>query len=401
MNRRVVIVGGGVAGLEALLALRDLAGDRAELTLVAPDPDFVYKPMVVQEPFGLGPAEQYALAPAADELGARFVQSAVRAVRPDEGAIELDDGSELGYDFLVVCAGGRFRPALEKAITFPSGGEPLRVEDLLDGAERIAFVVPPGVTWALPIYELALLTAKRLGEHREGIELTVFTPEEAPLAIFGPAASTAVGDLLAARAIAIEPSAFVHEAEGGQLIVTPGDRKVAADVLVALPAMDGPGISGLPADERGFIPIDEHARVPGVADVYAAGDGTTFPVKQGGLGTQQADAAAADIAHRLGAAIPVEPFHPVLRGKLLTGDESLHLRANVAGGGGEGEAALDCLWWPPQKISGRYLAPWLAGGEVHPDPEPPRHSVEVDVALPSEWHREPMALDPYRSPPGD
>ena len=89
--------------------------------------------------------------------------------------------------------------------------------------------------------------------------------------------------------------------------------------MVALPAMDGPAMDGLPKDEGGFIPIDEHARVRGVEDVYAAGDGTNFPIKQGGLGTQQADAAAAHIAHRLGAAIDVEPFHPVLRGKLLTG----------------------------------------------------------------------------------
>ena len=83
MKRRVVIVGGGVAGLEALMALHDLAGDRAELTLVAPDPDFLYKPLLVEEPFDLGPAEQHALEPLAEEFGAGFVQEAVeeRATR--------------------------------------------------------------------------------------------------------------------------------------------------------------------------------------------------------------------------------------------------------------------------------------------------------------------------------
>ena len=126
--------------------------------------------------------------------------------------------------------------------------------------------------------------------------------------------------------------------------------------------MDGPALPGLPQDEAGFIPIDDHARVTGVDDVYAAGDGTNFPIKQGGLGTQQADAAAAHIAQRLGALIAVEPFHPVLRGKLITGDESLHLRADVAGGGGVDEVSLDCLWWPPHKVSGRYLAPFLYHG---------------------------------------
>jgi hypothetical protein len=88
----------------------------------------------------------------------------------------------------------------------------------------------------------------------------------------------------------------------------------------------------------------------------------------------------------------------VLRGKLLTGAESLHLRADVAGGGRAEEASLDSLWWPPHKISGRYLAPFLYHGEAHAEPEPPRRPLEVEVALPTEWHEEPMALDPYSAP---
>jgi sulfide:quinone oxidoreductase len=402
MTRQVVVVGGGVAGLEALMALHDLAGDRAELTLVAPEPDFVYKPLLVEEPFDLGPAEQHALEPLAAELGARFVQKAATSVAPAEHAVELDDGSSLDYEFLVVCVGGRFRPALERARTFPSPTEPLRINELLkagDGRRRIAFVVPSGVTWALPIYELALMTQRRaLVLRLDDVELTIVTPEQTPLAVFGPAASAAVAQLLATRGIEVEAGAHVHEGEGGELILTPGDRRLEATEVVALPAMEGPPIGGLPKDDRGFIPIDAHARVAGIEDVYAAGDGTNFPIKQGGLGTQQADAAASHIAHLLGAAITAEPFHPVLRGKLLTGEESLHLRADVAGGSGGEEASLDCLWWPPHKISGRYLAPFLYHGDVHAEPEPARRPIEVEVALPTEWHEEPMALDPYGSP---
>jgi sulfide:quinone oxidoreductase len=280
----------------------------------------------------------------------------------------------------------------------------LRINELLqagDGPSRIAFVVPPGVTWALPIYELALMTQRRALElGRNDVRLTVLTPEQTPLAIFGPTASEAVAELLSSRGIEVEAGVSVHERDG-ELLLTPGDRTLEAGEVIALPVMNGPAVTGLPSDDRGFIPIDEHARVLGVEDVYAAGDGTNFPIKQGGLGTQQADAAAAHIAHRLGAAIAVEPFRPVLRGKLLTGDESLHLRADVAGGGGEGTAALDCLWWPPHKISGRYLAPLLYHGDAHAEPEPPRRSIEVEVALPREWHEQPMALDPYTAPPID
>ena len=397
---RVIVAGGGVAGLEALLALHDLAGDRAALTLVAPQPDFLYKPLLVEEPFDLAPAERHELAPLAAEKGAKFAKRAVKAVRPDDHLVELDDGSTLEYDYLVVCAGARFKPALEGATTFPSAAKPFRADEVLDRAEgkdhRMAFVVPPGVTWSLPLYEIALMTQRRANERGADVKVTIVTPESAPLAIFGPAASAAVGELLKARGIEFFPSSTVREIGEQGITLSPRNRALGPAEAVALTAMEGPAIDGLPADEKGFIPIDDHARVKGVDDVYAAGDGTNFPIKQGGLGTQQADAAAQHIAHRLGATGTAEPFRPVLRGKLLTGDESLNLRANVAGGGGEGEASPDALWWPPHKISARYLAPLLYYGDVHEEPEPPRRHLDVEVALPKEWHEEPMALDPYK-----
>jgi sulfide:quinone oxidoreductase len=399
---RVVIVGGGVAGLEALLALHDLAGERAELTLVAPQPDFLYKPLLVEEPFDLGPAERHELAPLAEEKGARFVQQAVSAVLLDDHLVELDDGSMLEYDYLMVCAGGRFKPALEEATTFPSGPHPFRADEVLDRAagkdHRMAFVVPHGVTWSLPLYEIALMTQRRAIQRGLDVKIAIITPESAPLAIFGPTASAAVGELLTARGIEVFANSTVRELGEGGIKLSPSDRVLGPAETVALPVMEGPGLDGLPADALGFIPIDDHARVKGVEDVYAAGDGTNFPIKQGGLGTQQADAAAEDIAHRLGATGTPEPFRPVLRGKLITGDESLNLRADVAGGGGEGEASLDYLWWPPHKISARYLAPLLYHGELHHEPDPPTRSLDVEVSLPKEWHEEPMMLDPNELP---
>jgi sulfide:quinone oxidoreductase len=399
---RVAIAGGGVAGIEALLALHDLAGDRASLTLVAPQPDFLYKPLLVEEPFDLGPAERHELAPLAAEKGAQFVQRAVSAVRPEEHVVELDDGSTLDYDYLVVCAGGRYKPAFKEATTFPSGGASFSADELLDRAEdkghRMAFIVPAGVTWSLPLYEIALMTQRRAVERGVDVKIAIITPESAPLAVFGAAASAAVGELLRARQIEIFPSSTVRELGGRGITLSPQNRALSPSEAVALPTMEGPAIDGLPADEQGFIPIDDHARVKGLDDVYAAGDGTNFPIKQGGLGTQQADAAAEHIAHRLGASVVAEPFRPILRGKLITGAESLNLRADVAGGGGEGEASPDYLWWPPHKISARYLAPLLYHGDIHEEPDPPGGSLDVEVLFPREWHEQPMALDP-ESPP--
>jgi sulfide:quinone oxidoreductase len=302
----------------------------------------------------------------------------------------------------VVCAGGRFKPAIGGATTFPDDEDAFSADELLDRAEakdhRVAFIVPGGVTWSLPLYELALMTQRRAAERGVDAKIAVITPESAPLAIFGPAASAAVGELLAARGIQLFTNSTVRDLGGAGITLNPGDRRIGPSESVALPGMEGPRIDGLPADEGGFIPVDDHGRVKGVEDVYAAGDGTNFPIKQGGLGTQQADAVAAHLAHRVGAGETPEPFRPVLRGKLLTGGESMSMRADVAGGGGEGVASLDYLWWPPHKISSRYLASLLHYGEVHAEPEPPGSSLDVEVALPNDWHTEPMALDVNEPP---
>jgi sulfide:quinone oxidoreductase len=410
-RHQTLILGGGIAGLEALLALRDLAADRTELKLVAPDPEFVYKPLIVEEPFTFEPAERHELEPAVRELGASFVRGVVGGVHPETHTVVLAQGEgydfgptrELAYDTLVVCVGGRSRPAYRSAVTFRfrSVGDPLEVDPLIERAaahesRTLAFIVPPGVAWALPLYELALLSRRRAEQtgHRE-LRLTVLSPEEAPLLLFGRPASDAVGELLHARGIEFRGSAAVHESADGRLLVSPGDDPVDAGAVAALPVIEGPRLPGLPCDDRGFIPIDNHGRVRGVDDVYAAGDGTTFPIKQGGLGTQQADAAAEHIAARLGAPIDPTPFHPVLRGQLITGVESLSMRHDLTGGHGEGVASSDYLWWPPHKVGGRYLAPWLAHEEPH-GLEPPSRPIDVEVALPVEWHENPMPLDPYR-----
>ena len=143
------------------------------------------------------------------------------------------------------------------------------------------------------------------------------------------------------------------------------------------------------------MPIDEHGRVAGETDLYAAGDGTNFPIKQGGLATQQADAVAADIARRAGAIRRAKPFEPVLRGQLITGSESLHMKHALSGGRGEGTASLDYLWWPPQKVAGRYLSAWL--GQTPTDLEPPSRPIEVEVSWPHEWHHTPVSYGDLRS----
>ena len=238
----------------------------------------------------------------------------------------------------------------------------------------MVFTLAPGAAWALPVYELAVMAAVELGSRGvSGARLTVVTPEREPLWLFGSAAGRAVRELLAHRGIALRTGSRALAVQDGELELQTGER-LRPTRLIALPALEGPGLPGLPANENGFLRVDAHGRVLGAPCVFAAGDATAFPIKQGGLATQQADAVAEAIAVDLGFRRDARPFRPVLRGLLLTGGAPLYLRAEL-GAAGEVRARSDALsqppamtaqasaralWWPPGKVAGRYLAPYLA-----------------------------------------
>jgi sulfide:quinone oxidoreductase len=398
----VVIAGGGVAAVELALALHALAGPRVRMTLVAPQRDFELNALRTAEPFSADHVRRHSLADLAERVGARLIADRVLAVDGDRHELRLAETGILGYDMLVLATGARHRTAYARAITFTGDAESQDYHGLLadlDGhwTRSVAFVVPPGTTWPLPLYELALMTAREV--HAMGIDdtrLQLVSPEATPLALFGPEASQAVADLLTRANVIFTGNTYARPGADGRLELLPGGDQLDAERVVALPTIEGIPIGGVPGDDRGFIPTDEDGRVRGLADVYAAGDGTTFPVKQGGLACQQADAIAELLAAAAGADVEPTPFRPVLRGRLLTGRGAQFLEHPLAGGGGAGARSELRLWSAHRKVDGRYLSPWLADldGVTEPDdaavPEP-----AIDVEVPLNGARDAMRVDPY------
>jgi sulfide:quinone oxidoreductase len=383
----LLIAGGGVAGLEAVLALRDLAADRVEMTLLSPEDDFVYRPMSTAEPFARGHARHHRLAALADRLGVRWMRGALISVDEDARQAVLGDGERLSYDGLLVAVGAQSALALEAATTWTPERDPEVFGGLLRDIEegysrRIAFIVPPGNAWPLPAYELALMTAwDARGMGMDRVEVTIYTPEEAPLAVFGAAAGAGIREDLEEAGVRIETGTFVTEVDG-QLVLQPGGQPLPADRAVALPMAAGPSIAGLPADRLGFVQTDRFGRVAGCTNVWAAGDATSFPVKQGGVAAQQADAAAQSIAAAAGADVTPEPFRPVLRGVVLTGRGQRWVRHDATEDA-EGQTARHALFWPPTKVAGRYLSPFLYGldevDQVGDVAAPDGAAVELDL----------------------
>jgi sulfide:quinone oxidoreductase len=361
---RIVIAGGGVAALEAGIALRALVGAEPWITMVAPNDDFVYQPMSVGDPFALGDTPRLPLEDFARDLDIEWRKAAVDAVGPDR-AVLLEGGGFVAYDKLIVAMGAPREAVYEHATTFRGEHDVQSVHGLVQDVEmgnvrRVAFVVPAGVAWSLPLYELALMTARRAFEMNMDVELTLITPEDRPLGVFGASAASDVERRLEDAGIRLVHRTVAEIPAKGSIVLHPGGERIECDRIIALPVSRGPAVPGLPSDGEGFIPIDSYGRVSGKENVYAAGDGANFPLKQGGLACQQADAAVEHIAWSLGRLKEPEPFRPVLRGQLLTGERPQFMRRDVTARRENTEVSGERpLWWPSTKVAGKYLAAYL------------------------------------------
>jgi sulfide:quinone oxidoreductase len=361
---RATIIGGGVAGLEAMLALREELGDEVDVSIHAPRREFRYRPLAVGEPFGAGHLLNYDLGDLARRAGADFQLGSVLAVDAERHQVFLHDGERVSYDFLLIAPGTRMVMGVPGAITFwgvaDEGGVPSVIRALRSGELRRVIFTTPGSGWPLPAYELALLAAAAVEEAGvQGPKLTVVTPEEARLGVFGSRVSDEVSSLLEERGIDLVAGAHPVEFDGSRLRVAPGDA-VEADAVVSVPRLEGRRIAGVRRDESGFVPVDDHVRVMGMDRVFAAGDVTTFPVKQGGIAAQQADLAAATIAAAVHGAPEPGAFDPVLRGTLWTGGRPLYLYSRPSGGHGEASiVSEEALPEHEAKIVGRHLSRFL------------------------------------------
>jgi sulfide:quinone oxidoreductase len=397
----VLIAGGGVAALESALTLRELAGDLAAVELLAPEAVFSYRPVAVAEPFGLGTVRHFDLGVLAARAGAGLTLGALAGIDPERRLAETTTGATLPYDALLLACGAVPTDAVPGALTFRGPADSPRFGELLDelahgDVAHVVFAVPWGATWPLPAYELALMTARRTASSADAPRVTVVTPEAEPLEVFGRAASEAVSDLLAELGVELLGGVYPVEHADGTLVLSNGS--LAADRVVALPRLRGRRIDGIAQTSEGFVPVDDHCQALGAEAVFAAGDVTSFPIKQGGIAAQQAVVAAESIAVLAGATLVPHPFRPVLRGMLLTGAEPRYLRRDLSPGGESEWASAAPIWWPPTKIVGRRLSSFLADAADQPEGDVPDVAlvdvdVELDAVTAPRWEAPPAAGD--------
>jgi sulfide:quinone oxidoreductase len=355
--------------METLLALRDLCGDAVQLTVASPRPTFDYRAAATLEAFSDEPPMQYDLRAIAADAGAIYRRDAVAAVAPDARKVRLSSFKQLPYDALVLAVGARPHASVPGAVTFRDQrdvGHIRRVmSDVASGAvERLVFAVPGGVSWPLPLYELALMAAAQADAGGHDLDVLVVTPEASPLEAIGEHGSGLVAQVLESRGVRFmgrSVPAAVHRENRLELHYA---GSIQAERVVSVPALVGRRISGVPASWNGFVPVGPDGSVAFMSRVYAAGDMTTFPLKQGGVATQQADAIARHIAATIGGRVEAPSEPPVLQIRLVGGESPLSLRIALDEHGRPGETELIGTAEPAapmyEKVLATHLGEYLA-----------------------------------------
>jgi sulfide:quinone oxidoreductase len=421
---RLTIVGGGTAALEGLLMARELLGADASLCLLAPEREFRYRPINPDAPFRPVAERGLPIAEIVEEVGADWVVDRASAVDQDRGVVLTRDGDTVGFDHLLLAAGGRARPTLRQSDLWIRGGDPSFLDEIIaqlrsEHIHSAAVVVPRGARWSVPAYELALVLAWSSGAG--GGRVTLATAEAAPLAALGAPASELIAQELDGAGVELLTgvelidSADHHGTRAGgraQLVVVAEEPQYAVgalmgrpsdparmpraagaarrfDRVVALPTMIGPHIGGVSTDEAGFVETDETLRVRGSEHVWGAGSCLAASLEHSALAARQADGAVASIAAAVAGEAPApQPAATQLVGILLSGQRERWLAENPAG---TAEPSTRCLWWPPGRAVGRLLAERIARRDplvesalpTHPDGLTVRASVTLERAAAS------------------
>lgn len=415
--------------MEALLGAHELLGERAELRLIEPEEEFRYRAVDSAEPLRSQPERTLTVAQLLAGTGATIVRDRLVEVREQDRTLLTRDGDLLPFDYLLIAVGARPQRALRQGAVWRPGQDPAVLAEILAGlasgaVARAGVVIPRGVRWPLPGYELALVlgwTAQAPGR------VTLVTAERRPLEALGPDAIDLVTGELTRAEVELITGVEAHDATGAEatsarlrltreppslaadalvgrpsrpseddvvtepsspveptaasgpsatLEPTPpashqpdADRLVEFDRLLSLPTVSGPMIGGVASDAAGFVVVDEQLRALGGRRVWAAGSCLAAALEHSALAAQQADAAIAEIAAEFGvrAAAPASPLE--LTGILLRGQRERWLAANPPA---TNRPSTLCLWWP----TGRALGPRLAQRIAALDPAV-RHGLGV------------------------
>ncbi|WP_407523349.1 NAD(P)/FAD-dependent oxidoreductase [Methylobacterium oryzisoli] len=284
MAGRLVVLGGGFAGLWAAAAAARLADERGgslAITLVAPDPFHTIRVRCYEPDLdGLRVPLDDVLGP----IGVARVQARAEDIDPARRTVALAGADDLPYDRLVLATGSALaRPQCPSA-------ETMLDVDTFEGAARLdrhlrdlaaseprpgratALVIGAGLVGIEAACELPA-RLRNLASPGDPVRVVLIERGAEPGADMG-AARPAIGQALAAAGVEVRPHAAVAAVEPDGVRLADGSRIAAATVLCATGQRASRLAAALPVahDALGRVPVDAFLQVEGLAGLYAAGD---------------------------------------------------------------------------------------------------------------------------------
>jgi len=332
---KVLVLGAGMGGVEAAISLAQKLKGKAEIQLIS-NRDFLYiYPASIWLTVGKRTLEDLSLPlPQLAELhGFTFLHQEVAAIRTAEQTV-VTTQQDHAYDYLVVALGSaKLKPkGVEHILTIcgaPTEGMQIQ-ERFLQLVERgqgkiaLGFSGNPEDATAVrggPVFEVAFNfdTYLRQKGLRDRFDLTFFSPSAAPGQRLGEKGLVRIQAAFTERNIHTITGKKIKEfrADGVTFV---DDSQIDADLIVFTPGLTGNPVlknSDLPLTSAGFIPVNNHAAVEGIANTYVIGDSSYFEgpawrARQGHLTEVMARAAAENIALQSQGQSPTATFHDEL-----------------------------------------------------------------------------------------
>ena len=301
--KRVLVLGGGFAGVEAAIYLRK---QKIDVTLVSDRDYFYIYPTSIWIPTGKITREDISvpLDKLAMKHGFQLIVDPVTKLEAKEKAVTLESGRVLdGFDYLVVALGQDKMQHKGQGHTLSICGKPeeatalyKRLDQLIskgEGKIAMGFGGNPKDTSAVrggPAFEVLFNVHNYLKKKkvRKNFELTFFAPMAKP------------GQKMGEKALVMMDKMFkmtnIHKKVGSKItafeedgIVFEDGIKIESDLTMFISAGTGHSIitdSGLPLSDAGFVVTNEYNEIEGFEGIYAIGDsaslmGPEWRAKQG------------------------------------------------------------------------------------------------------------------------
>lgn len=361
--KNLVILGAGTAGTMVANRMVSKLPSDWKIKVIDPAAQHLYQPGLLFLPFGAHD-EARDLRPRAKTLkpGVEWIQNSVRIVEPDKRNVVLEDGTNVGYDRLVLASGsdihpeeteglldGGWRKSIFDFYTLQGARALREAMDQFRGGRLVVNMVEMPIKCPVAPLEFLLLADAYFAKKgiRDGVELVYATPLDG--AFTKPTCSRLLAGLLATKGIHVETefsTGSVNAAE--KRLVSYDGREIPYDLLVTIPTHMGArfvAASGL-GNELSFVPTHPHTlQSKEHEDIFVLGDATDLPSSKAG-----------SVAHFEGEVV-AENLQRSIEGQDLHKGFDGH--ANCFIESGFDKALLIDFNYDTEPLPGKFPLPWI------------------------------------------